>query len=143
MTDSTQQSDKASPTGWLKDLLKDISPFIDKASEDQKQRLLSLLEELQKTDRRKRPRKPCSISITYTVQDGSFTDMVTNIGSGGVFIQTSEAFSLGQKVTLAFSSPDQEEPIKATGKIVWGSQDGIGVEFTTPRNDLEALIESL
>ena len=146
MTDSMQQSDKhdkGSVTGWLKDLLKDISPFIDNASEEQKQRLLSVLEDLRKTDRRKHPRKPCSISITCTVQDRDFTDIVTNISPGGVFIQTSEALSVGQQVTLAFSSPDQEEPINATGKIVWDSPNGIGVKFTSASNNLKEVIKGL
>lgn len=39
MTDSIQQSEKNSLTGRLKELLTDISPFIDNASEDQKQKL--------------------------------------------------------------------------------------------------------
>ena len=66
MTDSTQQSEKAGLTGRLKELLTDISPFIDNASEDQKQKLLSVLEDLRKSDRRKHSRKPCSITVNYS-----------------------------------------------------------------------------
>ena len=50
MTNSIQQSEKNSLTGRLKELLTDISLFIDKASEDQKQKFLSILYIVNKTE---------------------------------------------------------------------------------------------
>jgi Tfp pilus assembly protein PilZ len=144
MTDSSQLSNKAGLTGHLKELLKDISPFIDHASEDQKRRLLSLLEDLRRNDRRKYPRKPHSSAVTYATLDRVFKSFVQNIGTGGVFIETSEPLFPEEAITLTFSFPNQQQPVTLTVKIVWTVEDrGVGVKFTTANHNLEAIIESL
>ena len=142
MTDSSQQSDDSSLTAQLKDLLKDISPFIDNASEDQKRRLLNLLEESLPVDRRKYPRKPCSIAVTCEIYR-VFTDFIRNISAGGVFIETSAPCLPGEHLTMMFSLPNQGEPVKTMGKIMWRAPEGVGVKFTTPSDDLQTMIESL
>ena len=139
MTESTH---KSRVTVRLKKLLKDISTYVESASEDQKRRLLDMLKDWRETDRRKYPRKPCSISITCTVQDRTFTDIIRNICPGGAFLETSETFSVGEQITLAFSSPDREQPIKIHGQVAWSAPKGIGVKFRTPKKDLERMIES-
>jgi len=141
MTDFVHQADESSVTARLKELLRDISPFIDNASEDQKQRLLSVLEESLPIDRRRDTRKPCSIAVTcatYRV----FTDFIKNISPGGAFIETSAPCLPGEHLTMMFSLPDQEEPVKITGKIVWRAPEGVGVKFTTASKDFSGKIES-
>ena len=143
MTESTHKSRESRVTVRLKKLLKDISAYVDSASEDQKQRLLDMLKDWRESDRRKYPRKPCSITITCTVKDRTFTDIIRNICPGGAFLETSETFSVGEQITLGFSSPDREQPIKIHGQVAWSAPKGIGVKFRTPRKDLERMIESL
>ena len=144
MRDSPQKSIAFNATAQLKDLLRDVSTYINCASEDEKRRLLTSLKDLLQGHRRKHPRKPCSIRVTYFTQDWSFIDSITNISDGGVFIETSETFSVGQQMKLMFWRPDREEPVKAEGQVAWNPPKGVGVEFPTlPSKDLEKMIETL
>ena len=142
-SDSSQQSDEAGLTAQLKNLLRDVCAYFSSASEDEKQRLLGTLQDLWRGYQREYPRKSCFIPVTCATSDGVFTDFVRNISAGGVFIETSEPFSVGQQLKLMFWPTDGEEPIKTTGKIMWRGPGGVGVKFTTPCNDLETMIESL
>ena len=152
MTDPVQQTRKSTVTVRLRELVRDISIIIDDAPEDEKiellsllqsQRLLSFLRNWRRRDRRSAPRKPCSMAVTFATQDRVFKDFVRNISAAGVFIETPEALSVGQEITLIFSSPNSLGPVKITGKVVWRVPKGIGVKFTRASNDLEAIIESL
>ena len=132
--------DESKLSARLKELLKDVSKSVGDVPENQKRRLLMLLEDLQASDRRKHARKPCNIEVTL---DGAFTDVVSNISAGGVFIETSVAFQPGKFVTLTFSSPNGEEPVKSMGHIVWNAPHGIGVRFTSMTKRLQEMIEDL
>lgn len=143
MADPVQQSDESGVTGRVKELLKDIYTHIDNESEDQKRRLLSVLEFWRQGDRRRHPRKRRSMSTTYIVQDRSFMGNITNICTGGVFIETSESFPIGQEITLTLSSPERDQPINMNGQVIWSDLKGIGVIFTTRSKDLEKIIASL
>ena len=144
MRNSPQKSIAFNATAQLKDLLRDISTYINCASEDEKRRLLTSLKDLWQSHRRKHPRKPCSIRVTYFTQDWGFIDSITNISDGGVFIETSETFSVGQQMKLMFWRPNRKEPIKAEGQVAWNRPKGVGVEFPTlPSKDLVKMIETL
>jgi hypothetical protein len=140
MKKSDEQSDEARLTSQLKDVLSDISSYIDRASEEQKRRLLGMVEELRQTDRRQHPRTPCSIEVTV---DGVYTDFIENISAGGVFIQTSAPFSVGQHITLVFPFPSSEAPSRMSGEIVWKSAVGVGVKFSSVSHELKELMESV
>jgi hypothetical protein len=120
MTDSIPQSEKASLTGRLKELLTEVSSFIDNASEDQKQKLLSVLEDLRKSDRRKHSRKPCSITVNYSTSGDGFKGLVKDMSAGGMFIlsiETDMVFSEGQEIVVNFPTlPNKHEPIELYGK---------------------------
>ncbi len=147
MTNSIQQSEKNSLTGRLKELLTDISPFIDNASEDQKQKLLSVLDDLRKNNRRNHDRKPCSITVNYSTGGDAFKGMVKDISAGGIFIlsiETAKVFSVGQELIVNFPTPTKKQKqIEFPGKVVWTVPKGIGVKFKAKDQNLEAIIESL
>jgi len=147
MTDYIQESEKNSLTGRLKKLLRDISPFIDNASKDQKLKLLSVLDDLRKTNRRKHNRKPCSITLNYSIGGDAFNGLVKDISAGGMFIlsiETDLAFSAGQEITVNFPAHTKnQEPIKLPGKVIWIVPKGIGVKFKAEDQNLKAIIESL
>ena len=52
---------------------------------------------------RENPRKPCLINANYRVQNKDFKSYILDISIGGVFIETSEKFTIGQKVELNFA----------------------------------------
>ena len=143
MTDPSQQSDESNPEARLKEMLEDVSAYIDNLSAEQKQRALSELEELLEQDRRENPRIPCSIPVTCETEHRVFEDFIRDISAGGAFVETSAAFSPGETISLTFSSPKLDEPIKITGQIVWKARKGIGVKFATLSKNLEAVILSL
>ena len=142
MTNSTQQSGETAVKARLKELLDDVSLFIDYASEEDQRRLLSSLEEFSRSERRKHPRRPCSIEVSLATWR-FFTERIRNISVGGVFVETSEAFSVGQHVKLMFSPPHRGEPVEINGQVAWIVPEGIGVRFTTTSGDLEEIFASL
>jgi Tfp pilus assembly protein PilZ len=94
-------------------------------------------------ERREHPRKPCLISADGATGDSAFNGFIKNISAGGVFIETPQAFAVGEEVSLTFSCPGHEDPVKIVGEIVWNVPGGLGVKFKTPDERLEAVIKAL
>ena len=144
MTALVTQSHNSSVKARLNEVLNDISLFVETASEEQQRRVLTALEDLQESERREYPRKPCSMHVTYTTQDLLASDTIRNISIGGAFIETSAPLSVGDQITVWFSLPARQEPILITGEIAWTPSRGIGVKFISPLSeDLEEMIEAL
>ena len=78
---------------------------------------------------RENPRKPCLINANYRVQNKDFKSYILDISIGGVFIETNENFTIGQKVELNFTLPNYSKPFKLAGTISWGSPRGFGMKF--------------
>ena len=144
MKDFTPESHNETLIAPLEALLKEVSFLINQAPEDQKARLLHLLEHLRRCDRREYPRKQCSKTVTYATLDRIFQAFIRNVGHGGVFIETSGSLLKGQDITLTFSFPKDGESLRLAGEIAWMVEDkGIGVKFTTADYTLAAALESL
>lgn len=136
MTYSDQQSKKSTTTVQLIELINNLS-------ESQQRELLSMLNDWQRPEQRKHPRKGCFMAVDYADRDRVFKDFIKNISAGGVFIETNTPFSIGKGISLTFSSSNYERPIKITGKIVWTGTLGIGVQFKNENQDLHAMIKAL
>ncbi len=152
MTNGKRQSGGSDPTARLKEFSKEISGFADKASEEEKEallvmledwRILGLLENRRHGGRREHPRKTCTIDVEYTTLEGAFKDMTSNISAGGMFIQTDRLLSVGQHITMTLSLANTQSPITITGEIIWSIPEGVGVRFKSVSKDLERLIDSL
>jgi hypothetical protein len=143
MTNSDEQSNGHRVKAELKKLLEAILTSVDYASEDQQQSLLGSLRDWQRGERRRHARRDCSIPVrigTWRV----FTEYIRNISMGGVFIKTAAPFSRGEQLTLIFSLPNKNGPVKITGHVVWNSSDGVGVEFTEPlTEEMKGIIGAL
>jgi len=94
-------------------------------------------------ERRKHSRKPCFIAVEGATWDSAFNGFTKNIGAGGVFIETPQAFTVGEEITLTFSYPGHENPVKIVGEIVWNVPQGLAVKFKTADERLEAVIKAL
>jgi hypothetical protein len=140
---ANEGSEQPTVKAQLNELLKEMEMLIESASEDQRRRLLSSLQDLEAAERRRHPRKSCSIPVsvgTWRV----FREFAKNISRGGMFIGTSASFLPGEHVTLTISPPNDKKPLRITGRVVRSSDKGIGVEFTAPPNaELQKIIESL
>ena len=143
MKATVPQPEKAWVTAQLKELARNLSRFADRASLEQQKTLLGLLEEwqlfglLEHWERRKSARKPCSLPVRYVVEDKIFKDVVTDISTGGAFVETCAYLAVGQHITLIFSPDDQEEPVNVTGKVVRTTKEGVGLQFKTVGEDFE------
>jgi Tfp pilus assembly protein PilZ len=107
------------------DVTAQLCKLIIEMSEEQQ---IILLEQLD-SSMRENPRKPCLINANYRVQNKDFKSYILDISIGGVFIETNEKFTIGQKVELNFTLPGHSKPFKLTGTISWGSPRGFGMKF--------------
>jgi len=143
MTESKQKNDDAVFDSHLKEMLDDVSSYIETLSKEQKGKALAELEELLDKDRREHARVPCSIPVSCATEAGAFKDLIRDISAGGAFIRTAEAFSPGEEITLALSFSNLKAPLKITGQIVWRTSQGIGVKFASPLSEDLREIEAL
>ncbi len=128
---------------WLQAVLasKDISRFVEEASESRIENLLAVLEDLRAADKNRQPRKPTSVHITINHDHKA---VVKDISASGVFVRTTESFFVGQQITLEFPFPSPAKPTRMTGEVVWGSALGFGVQFKPPPSEeLRKMIEFL
>ena len=153
MTDSARYDRDSRSTVELNQLVQEILAFSYNATDELKEallpllkdaKILELLETWQKTDPRAVPRKSCFLVVRYLARDEAFTDVIRNITTGGLFIETSTLLPIGEEIKLVFPSLKPKEPIETTGKIVWSGPAGIGVKFKSPpARGLKKLIETL
>jgi Tfp pilus assembly protein PilZ len=80
-------------------------------------------------DLREHPRKTSLIAAEFSTHDTRFTNFINDISNGGVFIETNAPFYVGQKITLNFSLPGDDDPILIGGEVVRVDANGIGVRF--------------
>jgi len=115
---------------------------IKRLSEDKLQQLLKYLDEEQISENRKYDRKDFIRIIDYTVGDKYYRDFIQDISEGGLFIDTSNEFSVGQKILMTFISPYYQKPFKMHGEIIHVQTDGIGVKFKIKSQVQESVLKS-
>jgi len=82
-------------------------------------------------DKREYIRLETSRPVEFTVQRRTYYGSIENIGSGGVFVKTSQTFSIGQEISMSFPSPPFEKEDR-TGTIVDINPKGFRVKFNHP-----------
>jgi len=78
---------------------------------------------------RRHDRKDFFMVVDYSVNEQYYRDFIQDISESGVFIKTSQTFSVGQSIQMTFMSPDYQKPFKIKGEIVRVHPDGVGVKF--------------
>lgn len=115
---------------------------IKELSEDKLQQLLKYLDEEQIPEKRKYDRKDFNRIIDYTVDERYYRDFIRDISEGGLFIETSNDFSSGQRILMTFVSPDYQKPFKVHGEIIHTQTKGIGVKFKIESQVQESILKS-
>ena len=82
-----------------------------------------------KIEKREDNRRTCLILADYIIGKNSFNGYILDISAFGVFIETSEPFPTGRKLSISFSLPNHQKPFNLKGQIVWSGSQGIGVKF--------------
>ncbi|MBT8373934.1 MAG: PilZ domain-containing protein [Deltaproteobacteria bacterium] len=122
----------------LKGLLKDhfttyLFRLIIEMSDDQQLMLIKQLEQTSaksgKLDKRSHLRKPCLVSVDYTIGKRKFKSFMLDISTFGVFIETKTLFPVGKEIIMTFSLSTYQKPFKLTGEIIWSGSQGIGAKF--------------
>jgi uncharacterized protein (TIGR02266 family) len=106
-------------------------------------------------NRRRYKRKPVHVEVRYSSPEGLISDWVMNISRGGMFISTSSPLPVGTNLSIQFSTPGKEIPVKLEGVVIWVSTPekredlipGMGIEITSisdeDRKYFEEFIESV
>lgn len=87
-------------------------------------------------NRQATPRRTAYIIAEYLVREGKFRDVISNIGSGGLFIRTSRKISLGQPIELEFPLFDFDNMVRVSGKVIRRDHNGFAVVFDETLNEL-------
>ena len=126
MNNSRKQSNKLN----ISVITTRLVDLILKMSAKERQTLLNELEEKYKKGNREFSRKDYKKEVDFVLNERMFRGFIQNLSASGMFIETSESFSEGQRITLTFELPEPGEHIKVSGKIVRLIPDiGFGVKF--------------
>ena len=87
-------------------------------------------------NQRQYPRRAAFIIAEYTVKEGSFRDIIKNIGATGLFIGTWRKIAEGQPSELRFPVFKFGNPLRITGIVVRSSVKGFSVAFDEPIDGL-------
>ncbi len=105
-------------------------------SDSEKKKLLKNIKnwlQPEPTEMRQQPREPSFIPVECSSSDHvCFTDIIQDISTGGIFIQTGSHFFVGQQIPLTFLLPKTGNDISMGGKVVRVDSQGIGVKFNEP-----------
>jgi hypothetical protein len=83
-------------------------------------------------DRRRYPRHTALFSAKYSVKEGTFRDLISDIAVQGVFIRSRRIIQADQSITIRFPILAFEKSFQATGKVVRCDDEGFGVAFDLP-----------
>jgi len=120
-----------------------LSELIKEMSESQLASLVESAEEITGIKKRLHKRIPCLITADCLHQSRAANNYIQDISFGGVFIETSEPYALGDEITLTLSLSHHVKPFKITGTIVRSVSNGVGVEFKTMSQVQEMLIKGM
>jgi hypothetical protein len=123
----------------IKEVYNKILTIIASLSESQMRNLLKSLVNWQQSkfdEKRKYPRKQTFVWTECSASTRFFTDFIQNLSVSGLYIETQLPFFVGEELSMTFSLPGADAPIKITGKIVRIDSNGIGVQFDELLSDI-------
>lgn len=105
--------------------------------------LLDWLNEWDLRGKRKHKRKTCLIAVDYSTPDRFYREFIHDISAGGLYIETSKLLERGQELSLTFSVPNSDLPMRLIGEIVRTDNSGIAVELKNVSKYQEEILSSL
>lgn len=88
-----------------------------------------------KAERRRHLRKTCKLRVRLAGSDELREHFISNLGVGGVFIETLYPLRIGSAVELDLMVGKDPVPLRVRGEVVWvrprerGLEPGMGVRF--------------
>jgi uncharacterized protein (TIGR02266 family) len=85
-------------------------------------------------------RFPVVLPVDFGKGDYFLSTICSNLSKRGLFVETSQDFALGERLCLFISIPNQGDPVKVIGEVVWKSVSnardlngnamvGVGIKF--------------
>ncbi len=111
------------------DVITKLFKIILELDEEQQLFILAQAEEMLIGDKRSKSRKPCSIIVNYAFNGRAFVNYIKDISQKGLFIETREPVRKGELISMTFSLPGFNKPLKVKGRITHVTPQGAGVEF--------------
>jgi len=87
-------------------------------------------------NQRQYPRRAAFIIAEYTLEEGTYRDVVKNISADGLFVRTWRKFVAEESISLKFPLFQFDNIIQVFGKVVRNDHDGFAVTFDEPINGL-------
>jgi hypothetical protein len=87
-------------------------------------------------NQRRFPRRAAFIVASYTVKEGTYRDIIKNIGASGVYIGTWRRIAEGQPIELEFPVFDFDNTLQISGRVVRSDTKGFSVTFDSPVDGL-------
>jgi len=103
--------------------------IISDMSEKEQKELLNGLEGGKINKIRKHPRKECLIIVHFAAKGRAYQNFIQDISTEGVFIETREHFTVGEKIFLTISYSNAQRPFKVEGEVARVDPKGIGIKF--------------
>jgi type IV pilus assembly protein PilZ len=96
-------------------------------------------------------RVPIQLLVDYKAEGHYLFDFCKDLGTGGVFIQTTKALPTGAAIDLTFTIPDSKETLSASGTVIWVQAPvaerkdltpGMGVQFSGFSGEQRKVLEN-
>jgi len=81
------------------------------------------------------------VAVEYDTDESSGRALIKNISEDGLFLETSEIFSIGQKLTLTVSDKNGENSVTANAKVVSRKPRGIELKYENLTGEQKSKIE--
>ena len=87
------------------------------------------------SDKRRFGRHPCRLRVQFSSPGHLKEHYITNIGDGGVFVETFYPLEIGTPVDLEILISEHSTPLCVLGEVVWAkspsdeSTSGMGIRF--------------
>ena len=85
-----------------------------------------------KTNQRQFPRRAAFIIAEYTTDEGTFRDIIKDIGANGLFVKTWRKIVAEEPIMLKFPLFSFDKIIQVSGKVVRNDQEGFAISFDKP-----------
>lgn len=96
---------------------------------------------LKKADKKQEVLEP--VVVEYDTDEFSGRALIKNITPGGLFIETGEIFTIGQKLTLTLSDKNGENSVVAEAKVVSRKPRGIEIKYENLTAEQQNKIDGL
>lgn len=83
-------------------------------------------------DGREQVRVPVQLLVDYRADGHYLFDFCRDLGTGGVFIETSSPLPAGSTLDLTFTIPDSKQTLRTSGTVIWAQPPVDGRKNLTP-----------